>query len=293
MNECARVEGFDPKSLKQNVNKWIVGEVARTAANITAEIETYRFNEAAGSAYRFVWNVFCDWYLELIKPLLLGDDEAAKTETRATAAWVLDQILLILHPFMPFMTEELWATTAGPARKSLLAVAPWPALSGLDDADADAEMGWVIRLISDIRSVRAEMNVPAGAKIPMLIKGASAENLARLARHWDLIVRLARLSSADATETVPAGALQMVLDEATVLLPIADVVDLNAETVRLTKELGKLEGEIGKIDAKLGNEKFIASAPEQVVEEQRERKADAEAAKAKLTVALKMLEGAV
>ncbi|MCE9649343.1 MAG: valine--tRNA ligase [Parvibaculum sp.] len=292
MNECARVEGFDPKALKQNVNKWIVGEVARVAANITTEIDGYRFNEAAGSAYRFVWNVFCDWYLELIKPLLLGDDDAAKAETRATAAWVLDQILLILHPFMPFMTEELWATTAGPTRKSLLAVAPWPELTGLNDADADAEMGWVIRLISDIRSVRAEMNVPAGAKIPMLIKGASAENLARLARHWDLIVRLARLSSADATETVPAGALQMVLDEATVLLPIADVVDLKAETARLAKELGKLEGEIGKIDAKLGNEKFIASAPEQVVEEQRERKADAEAAKAKLTVALKMLEGA-
>jgi valyl-tRNA synthetase len=292
MNECARVEGFDPKALTRNVNKWIVGEVARTVANITAEIEGYRFNEAAGSAYRFVWNVFCDWYLELIKPLLLGEDEAAKAETRATAAWVLDQILLILHPFMPFMTEELWATTAGPARKSLLAVAPWPELVDLDDAEADAEMGWVIRLISDIRSVRAEMNVPAGAKIPMLIKGASAENLARLARHWDLIVRLARLSSADATETVPAGALQMVLDEATVLLPIADVVDLKAETARLTKELGKLEGEIGKIDAKLGNEKFLASAPEQVIEEQRERKADAEAAKSKLTVALKMLEGA-
>ncbi|MGB3810430.1 MAG: valine--tRNA ligase [Parvibaculum sp.] len=292
MNECARVEGFDPKALKQNVNKWIVGEVARTAANITAEIEGYRFNEAAGSAYRFVWNVFCDWYLELIKPLLMGDDEAAKAETRATAAWVLDQILLILHPFMPFMTEELWATTAGPKRETLLITAPWPVLTSLGDEAADAEMGWVIRLISDVRSVRAEMNVPAGAKIPLMIKGASADNLARLARHKDLIVRLARLSSAEVTETVPAGALQMVLDEATVLLPIADVVDLKAETVRLKKELGKLDGEIGKIDAKLGNEKFIASAPEQVVDEQRERKADAEAARAKLTIALKMLEGA-
>ena len=293
MNECARVEGFDPAALTQNVNKWIVGEVSRVTANLTVEIEGYRFNEAAGSAYRFVWNVFCDWYLELIKPVLLGDDEAAKVETRATAAWVLDQILLLLHPFMPFMTEELWATTAGPKRGKLLIVSPWPVLNGLGDEAADAEMGWVIRLISDIRSVRSEMNVPAGAKIPMLIKGASAENLARLERHKDLIIRLARLSSADASETVPAGALQMVLDEATVLLPIADVIDLKAETVRLKKELGKLDGEISKIDAKLGNEKFLASAPEEVVDEQRERKAEAEAAKAKLTVAVRMLEGAV
>jgi valyl-tRNA synthetase len=292
MNECARVEGFDPKALKQNVNKWIVGEVSRAAASITTEIEAYRFNEASGAAYRFVWNVFCDWYLELIKPLLLGDDEAAKAETRATAAWVLDQILLVLHPFMPFMTEELWATTAGPKRDTLLAVAPWPKLDGLGDAAADAEMGWVIRLISDIRSVRSEMNVPAGAKIPMMIKGASAESLARLERHKDLILRLARLTTADVSETVPAGSLQMVLDEATVLLPVADVVDFKAETVRLKKELGKLEGEIAKIDAKLGNEKFLASAPEQVVDEQRERKTEAEAAKAKLTVAVKMLEGA-
>ncbi|MGV8996081.1 MAG: valine--tRNA ligase [Parvibaculaceae bacterium] len=290
MNGCARVEGYDPKALKQNVNKWIVGEVARMVENITSEIEAYKFNEAAGSAYRFVWNVFCDWYLELIKPIFMGTDEAAIAETRATTGWVLDQILLILHPFMPFMTEELWATTAGPKRDTLLAIAPWPKLSGLGDKDADAEMGWVIRLISEVRSVRSEMNVPAGAKIPLMIKGASAENLARLTRHMDLIVRLARLSSAEVSESVPAGALQMVLDEATVLLPVADVVDLKAETVRLKKELGKLEGEIAKIDGKLGNEKFLASAPEEVVDEQRERKAEAEAAKAKLTVAVKMLE---
>ncbi len=292
INECARVESFDPAAVTQTVNKWIVGEVARTAAKVTEEIEAYRYNEAAGANYRFVWNVFCDWYLEFIKPLLLGSDEAAKAETRATAAWVLDQILLILHPFMPFMTEELWATTAGPARKGLLVTAAWPNLSSLGDATADAEMNWVTRLISDIRSVRAEMNVPAGAKIPMFIKGASPESLERLARHKDLILRLARLASADTTDATPTGALQIVLDEATVLLPVADVVDFKTESARLTKELGKLEGEIGKIDAKLGNEKFLSSAPEEIVEEQRERKVEAEAARAKLTAALKMLQGA-
>ncbi|MGB5949694.1 MAG: valine--tRNA ligase [Parvibaculum sp.] len=292
MNECARVEGFDPAAVSQTVNKWIVGEAARTAARVTEEIEAYRFNEAAGAIYRFVWNVFCDWYVEFIKPLLMGADEAAKAETRATAAWVLDQILLILHPFMPFMTEELWATTAGPARESLLVTAPWPNLSSLGDAAADSEMDWVIRLISEVRSVRAEMNVPAGAKIALLIKGAAEENLQRLGRHKDLILRLARLASVEATETTPAGSVQLVLDEATLLLPLADVVDLKVETARLKKEVAKLDGEIAKIEVKLANEKFVSSAPEHVVEEQRERKSDAEAARAKFADALKRLEGA-
>ena len=292
MNECARVEGFDPAKVTQTVNKWIVGEVARTAARVTEEIEAYRFNEAAGAIYRFVWNVFCDWYLEFIKPLLLGNDDAAKAETRATAAWVLDQILLILHPFMPFMTEELWATTAGPARESLLVVAEWPRLSSIGEAAADAEMDWVIRLISEVRSVRAEMNVPAGAKIPLLIKGMSLENAGRLDRHRDLIQRLARLASIETTEAVPSGSLQLVLDEATLLLPIAGFVDLGAETTRLRKEIGKLDGEIEKISAKLANAKFVSSAPEHVVEEQRERQAEAEAARSKFADALKRLEGA-
>ena len=292
MNECARVEGFDPAKVTQTVNKWIVGEVARTAARVTEEIEAYRFNEAAGAIYRFVWNVFCDWYLEFIKPLLLGNDDAAKAETRATAAWVLDQILLILHPFMPFMTEELWATTAGPARESLLVVAEWPMLSSIGEAAADAEMDWVIRLISEVRSVRAEMNVPAGAKIPLLIKGMSLENAGRLDRHRDLIQRLARLASIETTEAVPSGSLQLVLDEATLLLPIAGFVDLGAETTRLRKEIGKLDGEIEKISAKLANAKFVSSAPEHVVEEQRERQAEAEAARSKFADALKRLEGA-
>ena len=294
MNECARVEGFDPASVRQTVNKWIAGEAARTASEITLALEAYRFNDAANAAYRFVWNVFCDWYLEFIKPLLMGEDEAAKAETRATAAWVLDQILLMLHPFMPFVTEELWQRTAekGPKRESLLVTASWPIHTGLGDQAADAEMDWVIRFISDVRSVRAEMNVPAGAKIALLIKDASAESLARLERHRSLIDRLARLSSVDVATEIPHGAVQLVLDEATLILPLADVVDLKAETARLRKELGKLEDEVKKIDAKLGNAKFLAGAPEHVVEEQHERKAEAQAAMAKFTDALKRLDGA-
>ncbi len=294
MNECARVEGFDPAKLNQTVNKWIVGEVARTAAEITEAIEAYRFNDAANAAYKFVWNVFCDWYLEFIKPLLMGENEEAKAETRATAAWVLDQILLMLHPFMPFVTEELWQRTGetGPKRETLLVKAAWPLHTGLGDPAADREMDWVIRFITEIRSVRAEMNVPAGAKIALLIKDASDESLARFERHRDLIMRLARLESAVVTTSVPEGALQLVLDEATLILPLASLIDVAAETARLRKELGKLEDEVKKIDAKLGNAKFLAGAPEQVVEEQRERKADAQAAMAKFNEALKRLAGA-
>ena len=294
MNECVRVEGFDPTALTQTVNKWIAGEAARAAAEITEALETYRFNDAAGAAYRFVWNVFCDWYLEFAKPLLMGSDEAAKAETRATAAWVLDQILLMLHPFMPFITEELWQRTAeqGPKREPMLVKAAWPNLSGLGDAAADAEMNWVIRFISEVRSVRAEMNVPAGAKLALLIKDASAESLARLDRHRDLIQRLARLESTAAASAIPDGALQLVLDEATLILPLKGVIDVAAETARLKKEVGKLQDEVKKIDAKLGNARFLAGAPEQVVEEQRERKSDAEAAMAKFADALKRLEGA-
>jgi valyl-tRNA synthetase len=167
MNECVRVENFDPGSLNQGVNKWIVGEVEKAAGAVTAGIEAYRFNEAAGAIYRFVWNIFCDWYLELIKPALQGDDEDAKAETRATAAWALDQSLILLHPFMPFITEELWTRLGerGPARDTMLILAGWPEMKGLVDAPAEAEFDWVIRVVSEIRSIRAEMNVPAGAKV--------------------------------------------------------------------------------------------------------------------------------
>ncbi|MGB5093651.1 MAG: valine--tRNA ligase, partial [Parvibaculum sp.] len=295
MNECGRVEGFDPAAVQQTVNQWIVGEAARTAAKVTEEIEAYRFNEAAGAAYKFVWNVFCDWYVEFIKPLLMGEDAAAKAETRATAAWVLDQILLVLHPFMPFMTEELWRVTGeqGPARTSQLIMAQWPVLTGLGSPDADTEMDWVVRFISEVRSVRAEMNVPAGARVKLNIKGANGESLARFERHRDLVMRLARLETADVSDVVPQGAVQIVLDEATLVLPLSGLIDVAAETARLTKEIGKLEGEVAKIDAKLGNARFVAGAPEEVVEEQRERRAEAEAAIVKLREALKRVEAVV
>ncbi len=287
MNGVARVEGHDPLAARVTVNRWIAGEVARTAEEVTRGITDYKFNEAAGALYQFVWNVFCDWYLELIKPILSGTDEAAKAETRATAAWVLDQIFLLLHPFMPFLTEELWQKTA--ARKQWLMMSDWPAHRGLGDAAADAEMNWVIRLVSGIRSVRSEMNVPAGAKIACVLVGAGQE-ARRRAGSWEAeIMRLARLSSLAFEDQVPKHAAQMVLDEATVALPLEGVIDFAAETARLKKELEKVAKDMGAIDGRLNNPGFVAKAPPEVLEESRERKAELLALKAKIEDALKRL----
>src|SRR5262245_35941424 len=176
MNECVRQKGFDAKSVTGTLNRWIAGEVERTAKAVTAGIETYKFNEAATAVYDFTWGTFCDWYLELAKPILIGNDETAKAETRATVAWALDQVLKLLHPFMPFITEELWArlVEVGVERQNLLCLSSWPELEGLTNAEADEEIGWLVRLVSEVRSVRNEMNVPAGARIPLVLVGASA-----------------------------------------------------------------------------------------------------------------------
>jgi valyl-tRNA synthetase len=288
MNGCVTVPGFDPASVEQTANKWIVAETARAAAEVTAALEALRFNDAAASAYRFVWDVFCDWYLEFAKPLFTGSDEAAKAETRATAAWARDTILKIMHPFMPFITEELWAVTA--PRPILLLQADWPALASLPGNDtAIAEMRWVIELIKGIRSVRTEMNVPAAAKIAMLLTGASAESHARLQRNGDVIKTLARLETADVGTAIPKGSAQFVIEEAVVALPLGDVIDFAKERARLEKDLKKAQEEIARFDAKLSNEQFVAKAPEEVLTEQREKRAEAAALAARLTDAIARL----
>ena len=293
MNACTPVKGFDPAHANETVNRWIAGESERTLAKITDALEAFRFNEAAGAIYAFIWHVFCDWYLELTKPILAGSDEAAATETRAMTAWVLDRALTLLHPFMPFVTEELWAKLASPGgRDSLLILAEWPRHLGLEDAAADTEIGWVIRLVSEVRSVRSEVNVPAGARVPLVVSGASEDTVARAKRHEDTILRLARIETMSFGKA-PSGAVQIVLDEATLALPLAGVIDVAVESKRLKREIDKLGSEIKQLDAKLSNEKFVSRAPEHVVEEQRERKADAEAVAARLQQALKRLEAAL
>ena len=277
VNECGRIEGFDPASAKHQLNRWIAGATARAAAEVTQGILDYKFNEAANAAYDFVWGTFCDWYVELSKPILTGEDAAAKAETRAMAAWALDQILKLLHPFMPFVTEELWAETGrtGPARQKLLIVTEWPDLAGLGDPEADAELGWLIDLISGIRSVRQEMNVPPSAKLPLHIVGAASSTVDRIGRQMGALTRLARLDTVIEAQAVPPSSAQIVLGEATYALPLAGVIDIEVEKARLGKEAAKLEGEIAAIDKKLGNEQFVSRAPEEVIEEQRSRRAEA------------------
>ena len=290
MNGCVTVPGFDPAAVSQTVNKWIVAETAQAVAEVTAALEALRFNDAAGAAYHFVWDVFCDWYLEFAKPLFNGQEEQAKAETRATAAWARDQILKLLHPFMPFVTEELWEKTAASPRDSLLVVAQWPKIAVPSAAGAAAaEMHWVIDLIKGVRSVRSEMNVPAAAKIPLVLTNASAESAARLARHIDVIATLARLSAAEAAPAIPKGSAQFVLGEAVVALPLGDVIDFAKERARLEKDLKKARDEIARFDAKLSNEQFVAKAPEEVLTEQREKRAEAAALAARLADAIRRL----
>jgi valyl-tRNA synthetase len=287
MNGVVRDETYDPVAARVTVNRWIAGEAARTRDIVTKAIEEHKYNEAAASLYHFAWNVFCDWYVELIKPILTGEDEIAKAETRATVAWAFDQILLLLHPFMPFITEELWGKTAD--RTQMLIDAEWPSYEGLGDAKADAEMDWVIRLISEIRSVRSEMNVNAGAKIPCVIVGAGKE-ARRRAGAWEAeIMRLARLSSMVFEDAVPTQSVQIALDEATVALPLEGMIDFAAERVRLNKELEKIAKDMAGIDGRLNNPAFVAKAPEEVLVESRDRKAELEQIKAKIGEALKRL----
>ncbi|ADH89226.1 valyl-tRNA synthetase [Ancylobacter novellus DSM 506] len=291
MNGCGRDAAFDPRKVESTLARWILGETQKAGEEITEAIGAYRFNEAAGAAYRFVWNIFCDWYLELAKPVFTGVDEALKAETRATTAFVLDEILKLLHPFMPFLTEELWARTVegGVPRTSLLALAPWSTLDGLEAPHAEGEIGWVIDLIAEIRSVRAEMNVPAGAQIPLVLVAARQATVDRVTVWNDVLVRLARLSGISFAEDAPAGSVQLVVRGETAALPLAGVIDMEAEAARLGKELAKAADDIAKVDAKLGNADFIKRAPEEVIEEQRERRETAQARAEKIREALARL----
>jgi valyl-tRNA synthetase len=287
MNGCTSVTGFSPKSAKEMLNRWIAHETARAAAEIRAAIEAYRFNDAAASAYRFVWNIYCDWYLELAKPLLTGGDGAAKSETQAMVAWARDEIVKMLHPFMPFITEELWAVTG--KHDKLLALSEWPQLEGLADDKAEAEIGWVIDLVTAIRSMRAEMNITAA--IPLVLANVSAETKARAERWAEFIKRLARVSEISSATAAPQGSVQLVVRGEVAVLPLKGVIDLAAERARLGKEMQKAESDIARVDAKLGNVNFVARAPEEVVEEEKEKREEALGRMAKIAEALERMKG--
>ncbi|KAA3503984.1 MULTISPECIES: valine--tRNA ligase [Rhizobium/Agrobacterium group] len=293
MNGVKRDPHFLPETASLTINRWILTELANTARDVTASLENFRFNDASGILYRFVWNQFCDWYLELLKPVFGGEDEKAKTESQACAAYVLDEIYKLLHPFMPFMTEELWAHTAGEGeeRDDLLCLTDWPVPEFRDDASA-AEINWLIDVVSGIRSTRAEMNVPPGATASLVVVGANTSTEARLDRHAAAIRRLARADEIRAGDVAPKGSAQIIIGEATVCLPLGNLVDLAAEKARLEKAIGKVDAEMERIDKKLSNEKFVANADPEVVATERERKAELEVQLTSLKTAMQRVNEA-
>ena len=259
---------------------------------MTAALDGADFAEAASVLYRFIWNVVCDWYLELAKPILNGGEGRAKAETRATIAWVLDQALRLLHPVSPFITEELWEQTAefGPARTTLLIEAPWPDLpAAWIDAEAEAEIDWLIALITEVRSVRAEMNVPPSAKPPLTLIAPDAEARSRLARNRERLCNVARLEAVREADAAPAGAV--LLSGVGAALSVAGFIDLAAERARLDKAAGNAEQDIARTAKKLANPDFIARAKPEVVEAERAKLAEAEATLARLKAGLARLRG--
>jgi valyl-tRNA synthetase len=280
-----RVPSAAPPAPSQTVNRWIIGETGRAREAVDAALLAYRFNDAANGLYAFVWGRVCDWYIEFAKPLLMGDDAAARDETKATMAWVLDQCLVLLHPFMPFITEDLWGQTG--ARSKLLVHADWPAWGAtLADPAADREMARVIGLIEEIRSARAQMHVPVGLQLPLLRVEADADARAAWDRNAGLIQRLARVERLEDAPAVPKGAVTVPVDGALYALPLAGVIDVANERARLAKSLEKLDRELAGLNARLSNPKFAESAPEDVVEETREAAATRSAEAAKLRAAL-------
>ena len=291
MNGCKRVADFDPAAVASPLNRWILSALADASAEVTGALEAFRFNDAAGAAYRFVWNTFCDWYVEFSKPVLQGEATAEQSETRAATAFVLDGICALLHPFMPFITEELWAITGenGPPRDTVLALSAWPDLAALRDDAAAAEFGWLIDLVSSIRSVRAELNVPAGAQVPLVFVAGAPSATVRLERWSETLKRLARLSAIDVSSAAPHGAVQMPLDGGVAALQLAEFIDVAAEVKRLDKDAGKAEADAAKLGAKLSNPGFMAKATEEVIAETRERVDELSSRATKLRAALAQL----
>lgn len=283
MNGVKGDAAFVPETTTLTINRWILTELSATISDVTEAIESQRFNEAAGALYRFVWNQVCDWYLEFLKPIFASDDEKAKAEAQACAAYVLEETYKLLHPFMPFMTEELWAHTD--TRDGLLCHADWPAPEFSDTAAAE-EINWLIDLVTGLRSARAEMNVPPSAVAPLIVVGANETSQTRLKRHEAAIRRLARVESIDLAEIAPKGAAQIVVGEATACLPLGNLIDLTAERARIEKAIGKTADEMDRIGKKLANEKFVANADPDIVAAERERFAELEVQTANLKTAL-------
>ena len=284
MNECYSVKDFDVNSAKLEINKWIIAKAKEATKDVTDSLNSYRFSEAANAVYQFVWGTFCDWYIELTKPVFYGENAEDIKETRAVAAWVLDRILTVLHPFMPFVTTELWNNLT--TRSQKLIKAEWPQNEMISDSDK-YDIDWSIDLISAIRSLRSSMNLPAGAKLTAYVKTNAADSRI-LEKQNKLICTLARLESLSplGDTEITKDMVQTVSRDATILIPLKGVVDFAAERERLNKELETLNKNLDGYARKLGNESFVAKAPAKVVEEEKRRQAEAMENKAKVEEAL-------
>jgi valyl-tRNA synthetase len=290
MNGIRPDASFDPAHASLPLTRWILDAMNHAIEDASAALEAYRFDDYAAACYRFTWDTFCDWFVEFAKPVLMEGDSVAAHEVRGTAAYVLSSILRLLHPAMPFVTEELWDRFGYGEPYSLIRAA-WPeAVAVPDAAAARDELDWVVRLVSVVRSVRTEMNVPPSTPTPILLRDATAETLARGRRWIDAIRMLARASELRQLDgEMPKGSAQAMVDEATVVLPLAGAIDIGVERTRLMKERDKTIGEARKIAQKLDNADFVQRAPEEVVEENRERLAAAQAESARLEAALQRI----
>jgi valyl-tRNA synthetase len=287
MNGIRPVDGFDPAALRLPLTRWIVDAANAAVAEATAALEAYRLNDYAAAGYRFTWNIFCDWFVEFAKPTLAEGDTADAAEVRAAAAHVLGVILRLLHPVMPFVTEALW-DEFGYGEPCSLIRAAWPEPDAVPDAAAArAELDWVVRLITEVRTVRSEMGVPPSTLMPVWLKDAAPATLARAGRWRDAISRLARASDLGPLDgPIPRGAAQSVLDEATLVLPLEGVIDIPAERARLAREVARAGDEVGKLVRKLDNADFVKRAKPEVVEENRDRLVAARDQMARLEAAL-------
>ena len=297
MNEAKIAEDFDPAKTSHVLNTWIVSRVNQTVAAMDEALEGYRYDGAASALYQFIWHEFCDWYIELSKPMLYDTENTAMlTETRSTMAWALDRLVHLAHPIMPFVSEALFEQFVAEAAHKpgqRLITAPWPQTIELPESTeaAAAEIDWLIGAISAIRTARAELNIPAGAKVAVQVSGGSETTLSRVSSNRDQLMKLARLESIDALSgEMPKGAAQVVVEEATFVIPLEGLLDISAEIDRLTKEMGKHDGTIAKLTGMLSNQNFVARAPEEVIAKNKALLADAEQAKAGVQAALDRLK---
>ncbi len=270
MNDCLPQKGFDPKSVEASQNKWIIHSLVKCNNDLEDALAQYRFNDAAAIIYHFVWGTFCDWYLEFTKPLLAGDDKDLIIEVKGTTGWVLDQILILLNPFMPFITEELYNSIAKRDNDTLLLETKWPIYDqALISDETASEIEWVQTLISEIRSIRSDMNVPAKAEIEMIVQEANEGTMQNLKKYNAEICQMVRLSNISMNEDAPKGSIKTILREATYILPIADLIDLDEERARLKKEISKLDDNINKMAQQLNNKNFVDHAPDEVIAEKK------------------------